>query len=238
MPFTSYAQNFEDVMLWRALKHIEKGCYVDVGAQHPIIDSVSKAFYERGWRGIHIEPVPAYAQMLRQDRPDETVLEIALSDSEGILELNVIPETGLSTAVAAYAQQHHATRGFDHQCLQVTSTTLNAALAPWAGKEIHWLKIDAEGLEGQILKGWDSTTLRPWIIVIEATIPGSSETGDRSVAASSATAIYPSRSAARHRFRPETEQARLRYRQTNNSMPDSPNRRLAGYSSSNSLWFQ
>ena len=176
MPFISYAQNFEDVMLWRALKHIEKGCYVDVGAQHPIIDSVSKAFYERGWRGIHIEPVPAYAQMLRQDRPDETVLEIALSDSEGILELNVIPETGLSTAVAAYAQQHHATRGFDHQCLQVTSTTLNAALAHWAGKEIHWLKIDAEGLEGQILKGWDSTTLRPWIIVIEATIPGSSET--------------------------------------------------------------
>ena len=40
--FTSYAQNFEDVMLWRALKHVQKGTYVDVGAQHPVIDSVSK----------------------------------------------------------------------------------------------------------------------------------------------------------------------------------------------------
>ena len=104
MAFISYAQNFEDVMLWRALKHIEKGFYVDVGAQHPVIDSVSKAFYERGWRGIHIEPVPQYAELLRKDRPDETVLQVALGDAEGTLELNVIPETGLSTCVDAYAQ--------------------------------------------------------------------------------------------------------------------------------------
>jgi len=75
MTFISYAQNFEDVMLWRALKHIEHGCYVDVGAQHPVIDSVSKAFYERGWRGIHIEPVAHYAELLRLDRPDEKVLQ-------------------------------------------------------------------------------------------------------------------------------------------------------------------
>ena len=27
--FISYAQNFEDVMLWRALKHVEKGFYID-----------------------------------------------------------------------------------------------------------------------------------------------------------------------------------------------------------------
>lgn len=32
MTFVSYAQNFEDVMLYRALKHVEKGFYIDVGA--------------------------------------------------------------------------------------------------------------------------------------------------------------------------------------------------------------
>ena len=85
--FISYAQNFEDVMLWRALKHVQNGFYIDVGAQHPVIDSVSKAFYECGWRGIHIEPVPGYAELLRKDRPDETVLQIALADAEGHLNL-------------------------------------------------------------------------------------------------------------------------------------------------------
>lgn len=176
MPFTSYAQNFEDVMLWRALKHIEKGCYIDVGAQHPVIDSVSKAFYEHGWRGIHVEPVHQYAKLLREDRPDETVLQVALSDTEGTLELNLIPETGLSTGVEDHAQRHQTERGLSSQKITVPVTTLKSAFASLSGTEVHWLKIDVEGLETQVLKGWDSQTMRPWIMVIEATIPNSSET--------------------------------------------------------------
>lgn len=176
MTFSSYAQNFEDVMLWRALKHVDRGCYVDVGAQHPVIDSVSKAFYEHGWRGIHIEPVPHYAELLRQDRPDETVLEIALSDTEGSLELNVISGTGLSTAVDAYAQRHQTERLLEHQRISVPAKTLKSALQPLAGKQVHWLKIDVEGFETQVLKGWDSEALRPWVMVVEATIPDSVET--------------------------------------------------------------
>lgn len=175
MTFVSYAQNFEDVMLWRALKHIENGVYVDVGAQNPIIDSVSKAFYEHGWRGIHFEPVPYYADLLRQDRPDEVVLEVALSDVEGTLEFNVIAKTGLSTAVNNYAQRHYSDQGFESQKIQVPTLTLTSALRSIEDKDVHWLKIDVEGLEEKVLKGWDSQVLRPWIMVIEATIPASPE---------------------------------------------------------------
>jgi FkbM family methyltransferase len=162
-------------MLWRALKHVEKGVYVDVGAQHPVVDSVSKAFYERGWRGIHIEPVPQYAELLRKDRPDETVLQVALADTEGTLELNVIPDTGLSTFVDAYAQRHEVERGYEHQRVQVPVLTLKSALRSLAGKDVHWLKIDVEGFEEKVIKGWDSQTLRPWVVVIEATIANSPE---------------------------------------------------------------
>jgi len=175
MTFTSYAQNFEDVMLWRALKHIPNGCYVDVGAQHPVVDSVSKAFYEHGWRGIHVEPVRQFADLLRADRPDETVLEIALADKAGILELNVIADTGLSTGVKAFAESHQSQHGFEHQTVQVPMLPLRSALPSLSGREVHWLKIDVEGLEEDVLRGWDSTTLRPWIIVIEATRPMSTE---------------------------------------------------------------
>ena len=44
MTFISYAQNFEDVMLRRVLKHVENGFYIDVGAQDPSADSVTKLF--------------------------------------------------------------------------------------------------------------------------------------------------------------------------------------------------
>ena len=57
MTFISYAQNFEDVILWRAFKNLQNGFYVDVGANDPINDSVTQAFYEKGWRGINIEPI-------------------------------------------------------------------------------------------------------------------------------------------------------------------------------------
>jgi hypothetical protein len=72
--FTSYAQNFEDVMLRRALQNVARGFYIDVGAQDPIVDSVSMGFYEEGWRGVHVEPVAAYAAKLRAQRPDEIVM--------------------------------------------------------------------------------------------------------------------------------------------------------------------
>ncbi len=79
MPFVSYAQNFEDVILWRALKHVGRGFYIDIGAQDPVIDSVSLAFYEQGWRGVHVEPVAEYAEKLRKARPDEEVIQAAVT---------------------------------------------------------------------------------------------------------------------------------------------------------------
>jgi len=49
------------------------------------------------------------------------------------------------------------------------------ALASLAGEDVHWLKIDVEGMEEQVLRGWDSTRLRPWIVLVEATAPLSRE---------------------------------------------------------------
>ena len=38
MRFISYAQNNEDVLLWRALGHVRDGFYIDVGANDPVHD--------------------------------------------------------------------------------------------------------------------------------------------------------------------------------------------------------
>src|SRR6478609_5853084 len=102
----SYAQNFEDLMLWRALKHVEHGFYVDIGAQDPMIDSVSLAFYERGWRGVHVEPNGDYADKLRQARPDEEVIQSAISRAAGEIAFFEIADTGLSTGEEEIARKH------------------------------------------------------------------------------------------------------------------------------------
>ena len=167
--FTSYAQNFEDVMLWRALRHVDRGFYVDIGAQDPVIDSVSLGFYEQGWRGVHVEPVAAYAQSLRERRPDEVVLQVAVGAHPGTLSLYEIADTGLSTARRDIALGH-GDAGFPLDEVQVECLTLEQVLAPYAARDIHWLKVDVEGFEREVLAGWGSAS-RPWIVVVESTLP-------------------------------------------------------------------
>ena len=53
------------------------------GAGDPVIDSVTKAFSERGWRGVNIEPVEASFHKLREDRPDDINLQAVVGDCEG-----------------------------------------------------------------------------------------------------------------------------------------------------------
>ena len=60
MAFVSHAQNYEDVMLWRALRQVADGFFIDIGAQSADLDSVTRAFSERGWRGLNVEPHSFY----------------------------------------------------------------------------------------------------------------------------------------------------------------------------------
>ena len=166
----SYAQNFEDVMLWRALGHIENGFYIDIGAQDPIIDSVSLTFHKHGWRGVHVEPTPHYADLLRQQRPTDKIIQAAISTGPGVINFFEIPGTGISTADSVIAQQHRE-RGFEVREITVVSITLAEVFTSCAEHDIHWLKIDVEGFEQQVLTSWSPSTMRPWVVVVESTLP-------------------------------------------------------------------
>jgi FkbM family methyltransferase len=177
MPFVSYAQNLEDVILFRALRHVDNGFYVDVGAYSSDVDSVTKAFYERGWNGINVEPNPARINELTTSRPRDLNLAVAVSDSDGWIELYVLSNPGLTTLEPDVAERHKNT-GLSTSVINVQRTTLSHMLEEHVGPDqaIHFLKIDVEGHELAALRGLDLQTYRPWILVIEATAPMSQET--------------------------------------------------------------
>jgi FkbM family methyltransferase len=166
----SYAQNFEDVMLWRALRHITPGYYIDVGAQDPIVDSVTKAFHENGWHGIHVEPTPHYANLLRRDRASDVVVQAAVGLKAGVMSFFEINGTGISTADTAIAQQHRE-RGFVTTECTVPVITMADVFELADSEEVHWLKIDVEGYEKQVIQSWGKSAARPWIVVVESTLP-------------------------------------------------------------------
>jgi FkbM family methyltransferase len=171
----SYAQNREDVILWRALNHVTSGRYVEVGANHPTTDSVSRVFYDHGWSGITVEPVPHFADLQRAARPRDVLVQAAMSSvDDGEITLHVVPDTGLSTIVDSVSDQHVAA-GMDHVDLVVPTMTLNTLLTDQHldGQDIHFLLIDVEGAEKEVLDGLDLDTWRPWVLVVEATAPNS-----------------------------------------------------------------
>jgi len=172
--FISYAQNFEDVILWRALHHIDRGFYVDCGAFDPLRDSVTKAFYDRGWRGINIEPLPGLLRRFVTERPRDVNLPVALSDHAGDAEFYEVEDTGLSTLLPDIARQH-SDAGFVIRKIDVPTRKLSDILGQYAPAEIHFMKIDVEGAEDLVLRGVELTRFRPWVILVEATKPLTSE---------------------------------------------------------------
>src|SRR5690606_31293081 len=106
MAILSYAQNFEDVMLARCFPG-ERGFYVDVGANDPDIDSVTRHFYERGWSGINIEPLAANFARLKKRRPRDVNLRLAASETDGSITFYEIGKWhGYSTTDSEIAAQH------------------------------------------------------------------------------------------------------------------------------------
>jgi FkbM family methyltransferase len=172
MSFISYAQNQEDVMLYRALREVKEGFYIDVGAQDPVIDSVTKAFYERGWRGINIEPNEEYFRKLQDDRPHDINLLTAVGREPGPISFYEVVHTGLSTTSAVYARGH-AEAGYEVHLRNVACTTLDRICTDCGVETVHFLKIDVEGSERAVLEGFSFETVRPWIVVVEATEPNS-----------------------------------------------------------------
>jgi FkbM family methyltransferase len=168
--FVSHAQYGEDVRLWRALGHVAEGRYVDVGAQDPDDMSVTRAFYDRGWSGINVEPVPAYAAKLRARRPRDVTLEAALAAMPGERTLHEVPDTGLSTLDPAIARWH-ADQGRSMRSRTVAIDTLERVWIAHAVRDVHFLKVDVEGAEPEVLAGIDLDAHRPWIVVVEATRP-------------------------------------------------------------------
>jgi len=170
MTFISYSQNLEDVMLHRALIDVARGFYIDVGAADPESLSVTKAFYDSGWRGINVEPDPDFAASLRAARSRDVTIQAALGATPGRMIINRFVSTGLSTFDEEVAARHMAA-GYSSTPLEVEVTTLSEVCRTYAAIDIHFLKIDVEGSERAVLEGADFSMYRPWVVLVEATAP-------------------------------------------------------------------
>lgn len=172
MTMTSYAQNREDVLLDRLFARGLKGFYIDVGANEPVANSVTKHFYDLGWRGINVEPASDPFGRLQEARARDVNLNIGLSDREDTLTFHEFPLglSGVSTFSAELAGWHQE-EGHTSETREVAVTTLAKICAEHVDGEIDFLTIDVEGHEREVIEGGDWSRWRPKVVVVEATQP-------------------------------------------------------------------
>lgn len=167
-PIVSYSQNAEDIRLWRVFRAVENGFYVDVGAADPKVNSVTHLFYENGWSGINIEPSPCF-ESLNLARPRDVNLRVAIGESEGSIPFFLTyPYLGMSTIdLTAHARVPEAIERIEE--VTVPQLRLASILHKHAAdRTIHFLKVDVEGAEREVLGSSDWSSFRPIVVIAEA----------------------------------------------------------------------
>ena len=178
----SYTQGYEDVVVCSALEAYQHRnnvalngqnlTYVEIGANHPVATNstflISRVF---GVYGYLVEPNPKLAQQLRQYRPNDAVLEVAVTTSdEETLDFFICEDNEVSSLDQKFVQEWagitHSYPGVQEK-ITVNTAKINEILSLVSTIKLVVLSIDVEGMDLQILKDIDYDEYRPYIIIVE-----------------------------------------------------------------------
>ena len=162
--FKKYSGEYEDLILYGALYDIKEGFYIDVGSNSPTSFSVTKAFYDLGWRGINIEPLQDKYKELILERPNDINLGICAGENDDEM---ILYEKGPSTTTEDRYNRKFKT---NHTISVLPLSNITKLYVP-KNTEIDFCKIDVEGAEKKVLLGYDFVNYRPKVFCIEATKP-------------------------------------------------------------------
>ena len=171
-PHASYSQDGEDMIIRSFYEEnmTHKGFFVDVGALHPFRFSNTMHFYEKGWRGINIEPTPNAIELFKKYRPNDIDLTLGIGETEQALTFYCFNEPALNTFSKAVAEErclkpaYKITREIPVKVLPLAKV-LDQYLP--VGTGIDFMSIDVEGLDLQVLRSNNWNKYRPKYLLVE-----------------------------------------------------------------------
>jgi len=164
----SYSQEGEDILL-RYMFPKGEGTYVDVGAHHPVRFSNTLFFYNIGWRGINIDPIPGIMEQFEARRPGDVNLGLGVARQKGALAYHMFEDPAFNSFNAEYAESILRGGMPRIEVRQVPVDTLENILdTHLGGRRIDFMTIDAEEYELEVLASNNWEKHRPSCLVAES----------------------------------------------------------------------
>lgn len=142
--------------------------YLDIGANHPFLISTTYMLYNKGWRGVTVEPIRSLCNMHRKWRPHDICLNAAVGEGERLTLFELVPDV-LSTMSANDAKKiEDMGKGVIVDSYDVPVVSGRQIVADhFLEKHVDIVSIDVEAYELPVLQSFDFGTFRPSAIIIE-----------------------------------------------------------------------
>lgn len=166
----TYSQFGEDLIVEGIFSslHISHPTYLDIGASEPDILSNTWLLYQRGSRGVLVEPDPLLAEKIKKLRKDDVCLSIgAGGQTPEELDFYVMDAQMLSTFSKEEAQKYEEKGYKIKEVKKIPVVPVNEIISKNCIQCPNFISLDVEGLEMKILSAFDFSTYRPEVWCIE-----------------------------------------------------------------------
>lgn len=140
-----------------------RGTYIDIGSNQYMKNSNTFYYYIRGWKGLLIDPNPAWADGIKKVRPKDIFLPIAVMDYNGKVEMRYdrILENDLDK-IRPYGKP------LSRNIYTVECRTMDTIIEKYPEfSEPDFVSIDIEGSEDKMLSKCNFLKFKPKVICIE-----------------------------------------------------------------------
>lgn len=166
---TSFSKSGDDILLGQLLKRFKQGNYVDIGAYHPVFGSHTYYFYLRGWRGLCIEPNFKYKDSWGHHRSEDVFVNKGIGRNKELRDYYILESDERNTFSKDYIK-HFSLSNQASTLYKVEMIPLKELLEDndYINKPIHFMSIDCEGFEMEVLESNDWFKFRPIYILLES----------------------------------------------------------------------
>ena len=158
-----YSQFKQDEYLENTVfKGFKNGIFMDIGA-HDGVTYNNTLFFEKthGWTGFNVEPIRTVYEKLIGNRPAAVNIQCAVSSNDGVAEF--LCNTGHTEMISglkdSFDKRHferlereNAQKGGTTEIIQVNTYRFETLCEMYNIRHIHYLSIDVEGAEFDVIK--------------------------------------------------------------------------------------